>query len=191
MSYNGWIVKGSRPQQRVTSNQAHPNHQTSASRPSSPGVTSSHPKTFGKWLSDALKDRQISQRAFADRIGVSASTINRWVADHKRPGRSRIRQISLVLEVDVGLVHDMVDGERSYFDPKRTIDPLMRDVAVDFDRLPPHYQQMVKSILRSIYRTALREVDANHPSLPKYRSTPGKSKQNMLSSTSRDFRNVI
>ena len=48
-----------------------------------------------------LADRQITNRALADMIGVSEMTISRWVTNRFQPSMSQFVELSKLLNVDI------------------------------------------------------------------------------------------
>ena len=48
-----------------------------------------------------LADRQITNRALADMLGVSEMTVSRWVTNRFQPSMSQFVEISKLLNVDI------------------------------------------------------------------------------------------
>ena len=48
-----------------------------------------------------LADRQVTNRALADRLDVSEMTISRWVTNRFQPSMSQFVEISKILNVDI------------------------------------------------------------------------------------------
>lgn len=55
--------------------------------------------TFGEWLDDRLRERQMTQTALAERIDVAPSTVNAWVNDVSPPRKRACRLIADALKV--------------------------------------------------------------------------------------------
>lgn len=64
-------------------------------------------KYFGRKLAKALAEKGLNQTNFADKVGVKAATISRWINGHDFPDDNRLQDIYRVLGV----------GE-AYFDPQ-------------------------------------------------------------------------
>ena len=48
-----------------------------------------------------LADRQVTNRALADKLAVSEMTISRWVTNRFQPSMSQFVEISKILNVDI------------------------------------------------------------------------------------------
>lgn len=76
--------------------------------------------TFGPWLLARLKDAGLTQGEFAERVGVSPTTVSRWV-NGRVPDGSFIDQIADVLVLD----YDLVSMQAGYR-PRLSIDQIER-----------------------------------------------------------------
>ena len=56
-------------------------------------------KEFSERFEDLLKEKELSQLAFSRMIGVSQSTVSRWVNGEDEPGISYFKLISETLDV--------------------------------------------------------------------------------------------
>lgn len=59
---------------------------------------------FGEWLEDRLKDKRWTQAAFAEVVGVAASTVSGWINNTQPPRRRMARAIAEALGVNVNEV---------------------------------------------------------------------------------------
>ena len=48
-----------------------------------------------------LADRNVTNRALADKMGVSEMTVSRWVTNRFQPSMSQFVEISILLNVDI------------------------------------------------------------------------------------------
>ena len=48
-----------------------------------------------------LADRNVTNRALADKMGVSEMTVSRWVTNRFQPSMSQFVELSLLLNVDI------------------------------------------------------------------------------------------
>lgn len=60
--------------------------------------------TFGAWLESKLSAARLNQREFADRIGVSQSTVSRWLRNYRVPEPASCDAIADVLLVPLDKV---------------------------------------------------------------------------------------
>lgn len=74
--------------------------------------------TFGAWLSREIKSQGMSQGEFARRVGVSATTVSRWV-NGRVPDGQFIERIADVLLLDA----DEVLTRSGYRPPDSELDP--------------------------------------------------------------------
>lgn len=62
------------------------------------------PSDFGSWLRSQITSRKMTQKEFADAIGVSPTSVSRWIKHGDRPKAEHIDPISDVLVLDYDLV---------------------------------------------------------------------------------------
>lgn len=60
-----------------------------------------------------LADRNITNRALADKIGVSEMTVSRWVTNRFQPSMSQFVEISKILNVDIKILIEVDPTEIS------------------------------------------------------------------------------
>jgi transcriptional regulator with XRE-family HTH domain len=60
-----------------------------------------------------LADRNITNRALADKMGVSEMTVSRWVTNRFQPSMSQFVEISKILNVDIKILIEVDPNEIS------------------------------------------------------------------------------
>lgn len=60
-----------------------------------------------------LADRNITNRALADKMGVSEMTVSRWVTNRFQPSMSQFVEISKILNVDIKILIEVDPSEIS------------------------------------------------------------------------------
>lgn len=103
--------------------------------------------TFKQFIQDEI-DKRGSQQEFAEQIGVSQSTISRWLNPKKKaePDLKTLVKLSEVtgksLEALVGLAYPDVSD-------KTQPSPSARLIAQSFEKLPEHIQRAIITLVRS------------------------------------------
>ena len=82
-------------------------------------VSRGHSPAFGSWLASQLRGRDLNQSEFAARLGVSQSTISRWI-NGRIPEATLLDRIADVLVLD----YDFVATKAGYR-------PLIHEVSPD------------------------------------------------------------
>lgn len=89
---------------------------------------------FGNWLAAAMRKKQISRGELADKVGVDATTISRWITGKNQPQTIHCHPLAEALGEDPGEVLTRAGHGRpaeNVKPVKQLIDPL----AVEIDRM--------------------------------------------------------
>ncbi|MGB0097483.1 MAG: helix-turn-helix transcriptional regulator [Solirubrobacteraceae bacterium] len=66
------------------------------------------PRNFRKVLRDALDQRQLKNKAFADMVGVSENTVSNWTRGQYQPNHARTEKIADLLGLTIDELHGRV-----------------------------------------------------------------------------------
>ena len=56
-------------------------------------------KTFSEILSEFLKDNELTQVAFAKKVGIKQSQVSEWLKGKAKPGYDLLRQMALSFNI--------------------------------------------------------------------------------------------
>ena len=56
-------------------------------------------KTFSEILYDFLKDNELTQVAFANKVGIKQSQVSEWLKGKAKPGYDILRQMALAFNI--------------------------------------------------------------------------------------------
>ena len=119
-------------------------------------------KTFGDWLMRQIERRGMKKAHFADAIGVSRTTVGRWV-EGRVPEASFIDKISDVLVLDYDYVAEQA-GYRPHIE-----DDALEDIHVRLDPLLRKMDETDIEILIDTARSLVRGAELRRAHAPKTR----------------------
>ncbi|MGP1411635.1 MAG: helix-turn-helix domain-containing protein [Peptoanaerobacter stomatis] len=106
-------------------------------------MTETIDKTFGNRLLLALKNKNINQKDFADKIGVTQATISRYIAGVSTPTSSTLQKI--VKELNVSMDYFFSDN---ITDIKNSQDEDIRIIQRAREKMTPKDKKRMMDILK-------------------------------------------
>lgn len=94
--------------------------------------------TTGELIKQARKQRNMSQKELAEKLGVSASMIGQYENDLRNPKLETIQRIANALEVDP---YSLMDFDTATAALEDRINNKSKDLLAAFDQLNPEGQQ--------------------------------------------------
>lgn len=67
--------------------------------------------TFGQWLKAKRNNEALSQKEFAEKIGIHYISFNHFESDKRVPSNRTIRKIATALNVEVSVIRNLIKGE--------------------------------------------------------------------------------
>lgn len=120
------------------------------------------PSDFGSWLRSQIARRDLTQGEFAKAIGVSPTSVSRWIKHGDRPKAEHIDPISDVLVLDYDLVATKagyrpreLSMEVDPTSPEGQLVPMIRQIAWTDDML-----RSVKYLMQGFINESPRYVSA-------------------------------
>lgn len=106
--------------------------------------------SIAKKLSNLLYERQITQKEFADRVGVSAPTVSAWCNGTKSPRLDKIDKICEVLSITrADLLNNTTQPKESVVFPVGAITMEDIQLAQKINRLDEYRKRLIQSIINS------------------------------------------
>ncbi len=66
-------------------------------------------KDFKIILKDFLKEYSLTQKAFADKIGVKQSQVSEWLSGKAKPGYDTLKNMSIAFEISADYFLGIID----------------------------------------------------------------------------------
>ncbi len=104
--------------------------------------------TFRQFLIDEMKRRDMSNRQFADLVGVSNSTINRAV-DAKKPTQPTLDFLVKLSKTTSTSLFTLIEMAYPDVTDESKVNPSTQVLAQRIERLPEHIQEALMSLIRS------------------------------------------
>ena len=116
--------------------------------------------TFGPWLATMIKNQGMTQKEFADKVGVGQGSVSRWVK-WRAPQAKYIRPIANALMVDYDLVNTKAgyrprDLDRRITDPDSAESQIL--YVAQHVTWTPERLSSVLSLLRSLAQVSREEA---------------------------------
>ena len=64
---------------------------------------------FNDWLAGKKRERGLSNKAIAEAVGVTSSTVGRWLKGERVPGRAQVGGLALLFQVSPVTILRMID----------------------------------------------------------------------------------
>lgn len=102
--------------------------------------------TLAQFLTDYAARNLLTQRGLADHIGVSVSTVNRWIKGVAMPDLEQVVRLSEVTGSSVEAIVGMLYPETV---EKSRLSPAAMVIGQAVDKLPEDIQNLIMTIVRN------------------------------------------
>lgn len=75
-----------------------------------------YPENIGKYIAKKRKERKITQKEFAEKLGVTDKTVSRWENGHYMPDITLLQDIATILDVTISELLNGEDGKKENVD---------------------------------------------------------------------------
>lgn len=97
---------------------------------------------IGRFISERRKEVGLTQKEFAEKLGVTDKTVSRWENGHYLPDVSLFKEICVLLEIELT---ELLQGEQKSFEDKKGVEKTIMDI-IDISSMEK--RKKVKRIVR-------------------------------------------
>ena len=126
-------------------------------------------RPFAKFLRNKVDEHGMDAADIAYRLGVSDSTISRWLNGKATPRSKNIKSLSRLLGVPERIIVENLVSEQDWINTDSKVDPEIEALLRDFADLPGPIQKMAKDVLKSVYYLGLSVRNSSDPRIRHYR----------------------
>ena len=124
---------------------------------------------FAKFFRNKVNENGLAPADIAYRLGVSDSTISRWLNGKTTPRSKNIKLLSQLLGVPERIIVENLVSEQNWINADSKVDPEIQALLRDFADLPGPVQKMAKDVLKSVYCLGLSMRNSSDPRIRHYR----------------------